>query len=194
MKKYLFVPLLFGVLSCSNNTIGPTGPSTDVWKIVSATEYRAVISQNPELIDSTTVTDTHAIAELGTDFGYVNYLSFLSADSLKIYGSAVWGEFSGAYTRQDSTITTVITLFDSLKTDSLTLHLEYLAKADGRMVLEYPGLTVNYYGPGMGMAYVANFESLHARDSVIATLDTAFHAATMDSIVYSIVTYYYTKQ
>lgn len=194
MNRTRFAVLSAAVLciSCGNNN-QPSNPAPvdmggTVWKIVVAQENRTVISQGPKRTVGNLYGDSASIAGLGTEFGRFNRMAFLTIDSLRIYGSTVTDTFPGGYSAYGSTISATVVTSDT------TLHLVLNKDAYNQLWLDFPAVKTAYYMPGMGMTVSSIFGSLAERDGYIATLDTAFHAATMDSIVYTTVMYAYIEQ
>ncbi|MGA2506548.1 MAG: hypothetical protein ABSF80_03635 [Chitinispirillaceae bacterium] len=194
MQNRFIVLAALCFLSCSKNSNNPAGPSPinvtgTVWKIVGAMMERITISQKPKDTVGTLYGDSASIANLGTDFGYFNFLSFLTEDTLKIYSNIIPDHYKGTYTAHDSTISSSIPT-----SDTTALHLAFTLDQNNQLLLDYPAITVYYYSPSIGVAMSRTFNSIQERNAYIATLDTSFHAGSLDSIVYSTTEYYYIKQ
>jgi hypothetical protein len=181
-------------LSCGNDSNGPAGPSPvnvigTVWKIVALDMHRTVVSQNPKSTADIFYSDSASIAEKVSGFGSNNFLSFLTNDTLEIYSNIHPGRYKGAYTAQDSTISSVF-----VTSATTARHLTFTMDQYNQLLLDYPSVEVQFYLPSGGMAYSRTYDSIQDRDDLIATLDTSYHAATMDSLVYSTAEYFYTQQ
>jgi hypothetical protein len=186
---------VFLSLSCGSHPgavdLGPLVVNGTVWTMDQAQENRTVVSQNPKRSSYAVYTDSVGIAEAGMGFGYLNYLAFPDTayfDSLKIYGSTVPDTFFGPYAVNGNSISAAVYMFDT------TVDLEFVRTITDRLTLDFPAIEVSYHMPGMGMAFSQVFANTQERDDYIATLDTAFHPATMDSIVYRTVSYSYTRR
>jgi hypothetical protein len=183
--------VVFG-FSCGKDN-GPSGHaprldmSGDIWKIVVAQVHRTVISQGPKSTVDNLYGDSVSIADAGTEFGYFNYMAFLTCDSLKIYGSMVPDTFRGIYSAYGNTISA------SIVTATATLNLVLNRDEFNQFWLDFPAVETAYYMTGGASAGSQTFAGIQERDDYIATLDTAFHPAIMDSIVYTTVYYAYIK-
>jgi hypothetical protein len=197
MKNLIIGFTVLCFLSCGKGTNSPNAPSPidvtgTVWKIVAAMSERITISQNPKDTVSILYGDSASIANLGmgTGFAYFNFLSFLTNDTLEINSSMIPDRYRGAYLVYGSTISSVI------PTSSTTaLHLVFTEDQNNQLLLDFPAVKVSYYyTSSMNMTHTLTFNSIQERDDYIATLDTAYHATSLDSLVSSTTEYYYVKQ
>jgi hypothetical protein len=194
MRNIFIGLIVLWFLSCGKDSNGP-GSSTPinvtgtVWKIVAAEVQQTTISQSPKKTIDIFFGDSASIAEKVSGFGKYNYLSFFTNDSLEIYSTIVPDRHTGEYGVQDSTVYAFF-----VPTVSTILNLKFTMDHNNQLALDYPAAEVRWYSPSVGMAETQTFSSLQERNDFVATLDTSFHAASMDSLVYSTVTYYYIQQ
>jgi hypothetical protein len=194
MRNWIIGLTALCLLSCGKDNNGPNGPlpinvTGTVWKISAVKLHSTTISQNPKTTVDTIYTDSANIREKGTDFGYFNYLSFLTDDSLEIYSDTIPDRYKGAYLVHDSTISSVFAT-----SDTTALHLTFTLDQNNQLLLDYPAITVEYYSPSIGMAMSRTFNSIQERDDYIGTLDSVYQAGSLDSLVYVTTEYYYLRQ
>ena len=135
--------------------------------------------------------DTHKIAELGPEFGYFNFLSFLTNDTAIIYSNIIQDSIREAYIISDTNIT--IGIRDT-SADTIRFYLEMEIRPNNRLYLDFPCLTASYYSSSSSMGIGMSFKYLQDRNIYISSIDTTFHSNTMDSLVYSTFSYNYLRQ
>ncbi len=161
------------------------------WKLTQAQMHGGQYTDGAKTTVDSIVSDSLEIAELGNDFGYFNFITFLNTDSVKLFSNMVGHRFVMEYAKQDSFV------FCNLRKDaqdSTGTNLVFKIAPDNCLILDYPGVFVSIRS-NMNVAMNRVFESTLARDNYIAIFDSLYNGTgPADTVTYLSFEYTYTRQ
>ena len=195
--KGIFFATLAALL-CFGNCDKTGNPAPDqlilpgtTWKLTRAQMRGGQYMNGTKTAIDSIVSDSLEIAELGNDFGYFNFITFLNTDSVKLFSNMVGHQFVLEYAKQDSFISCNLRKDAQ---DSTGTNLVFKAAPNNYLILDYPGVFVSIRS-NMSVAMNRVFESTLARDNYIATFDSLYTGTDpADTVTYLSFEYTYTMQ